>query len=190
MKFHIPNILTLGRIFAIPILVVTFHFEGNRYVWISLAIYFLASVSDYLDGYLARKMNLQSNFGRLLDPIADKLIVSTVILLLVKNDIISGWHIIAAIVILCREILVSGLREFLAKTTESKEDILPVTYLSKIKTAIQMLALGFLIGSPAAATTILPPCQSIGIILLWIASIITMYTGYQYLNKGLRKIED
>lgn len=190
MKLNIPNILTLGRIFAIPILVVTFHYEETKYIWISLAIYFVASVSDYLDGYLARKLNLQSNFGRLLDPIADKLIVSTVILLLVNNDIISGWNIIAAIVILCREILVSGLREFLAKTTETKEDLLPVTYLSKIKTAIQMFALGFLIASPAAATTILPPCHYIGIILLWIASIITMYTGYQYLDKGLRKIED
>jgi len=190
VKLNIPNILTLGRICAIPILIVTFHYEGNKFVWLSLAIYFLASVSDYLDGYIARKMNMQSNFGRLLDPIADKLIVSTVIILLVKNDIISGWHIIAAIVILCREILVSGLREFLAKTTESKEDLLPVTYLSKIKTAIQMLALGFLIGAPAAATTILPYCQPIGIVMLWIASVITMYTGYQYLDKGLRIIED
>jgi len=190
MKLNLPNILTLGRIFAIPILVVTYHYEGSKYVWISLTIFFLASVSDYLDGYFARKMNLISNFGKLLDPIADKLIVATVILLLVKNDIITGWHIIAAIVILCREILVSGLREFLAKTTESKEDLLPVTYLSKIKTAIQMFALGFLIASPAASQTILPPCHSIGIILLWIASIITMYTGYQYMSKGLKKIED
>lgn len=190
MKLNLPNILTLGRIFAIPILVVTFHYESTRYVWISLLIFFLASVSDYLDGYFARKLNMMSNWGRLLDPIADKLIVSTVIILLVKNDIITGWHIIAAIVILCREILVSGLREFLAKTTKSKEDILPVTYLSKIKTAIQMFALGFLIAAPAATKTILPPCQHIGIVLLWVASIITMYTGYQYMSKGLKIIED
>ena len=190
MKLNLPNILTLGRIFAIPILIVTFHFEGSKYVWISLIIYFLASVTDYLDGYFARKMNLFSNFGRLLDPIADKLIVATVILLLVGSDIISGWHVIAAIIILCREILVSGLREFLAKTTETKEDLLPVTYLSKIKTAIQMFSLGFLIAAPAASQFILPPCKEIGIGLLWIAATITLYTGYQYTSKGLKKIED
>lgn len=189
MKFNIPNILTLGRIFAIPLLVISFNHEGNKYVWISLIIFTIASISDYLDGYLARKLNLQSNFGRLLDPIADKLIVASVIMLLVMTDMIIGWNIIAAIIILCREILVSGLREFLAKTTETKEDILPVTYLSKIKTAIQMFALGFLISAPAVEW-FLPQAFVIGISLLWIAASITLYTGYQYMDKGLRKIED
>lgn len=178
----LPNILTYGRIAAIPVIIVLlFPSSDDSVRWFALALFVVASVTDFLDGYLARIWQQQSSLGRMLDPIADKLLVATVILMLVADGTIGGWSLLAAIVILCREVLVSGLREFLAELQVG----LPVTRLAKWKTAVQMIALGFLILGPAGGRVI-PYAVEIGLVLLWIAAIVTIYTGYDYLRAGLR----
>jgi cardiolipin synthase len=146
-----------------------------------------ASMTDYLDGYLARIWQQTSNIGRMLDPIADKLLVSTCLLLLAADPArtIHGWSLWAAIIILCREILVSGLREYLAELKVS----VPVTRLAKWKTTIQMVAIGFLLAGPAGAK-VLPYTVEIGITLLWISALVTLYTGYDYFRAGLKHIID
>jgi CDP-diacylglycerol--glycerol-3-phosphate 3-phosphatidyltransferase len=177
----LPNILTYGRIAAIPAIIVLL-FPGDDFGrWLALALYIVASVTDFFDGYLARIWQQQSALGRMLDPIADKLLVATVILMLVADGTIGGWSLLAAIVILCREVLVSGLREFLAEVQVG----LPVTRLAKWKTAVQMVALGFLVLGPAGGQVI-PYAVEIGLTLLWIAALVTIYTGYDYLRAGLR----
>jgi CDP-diacylglycerol--glycerol-3-phosphate 3-phosphatidyltransferase len=177
----LPNILTYGRIAAIPAIIVLL-FPGDDFGrWLALALYIVASVTDFFDGYLARIWQQQSALGRMLDPIADKLLVATVILMLVADGTIGGWSLLAAIVILCREVLVSGLREFLAEVQVG----LPVTRLAKWKTAVQMVALGFLVLGPAGGHVI-PYAVEIGLTLLWIAALVTIYTGYDYLRAGLR----
>src|SRR5690606_6862541 len=151
--FNLPNLLTYARIMAVPLIVLCFFLEGRLESsdfarWSALFIFVAASVTDYLDGYLARSWKQTSNIGRMLDPIADKLLVATSLLLLVAADTqrtISGWSLWAAIIILCREILVSGLREYLAALKVS----VPVTKLAKWKTTIQMVAIGFLLVGPA-----------------------------------------
>jgi CDP-diacylglycerol--glycerol-3-phosphate 3-phosphatidyltransferase len=181
----LPNILTYGRILAIPAIIILL-FPGDDFGrWLALAIYIVASVTDFLDGYLARIWRQQSALGRMLDPIADKLLVVTVILMLVAEGTIGGWSLLAAMVILSREVLVSGLREFLAEVRVS----LPVTQLAKWKTAIQMVALGVLIIGPAVDDSV-PYAIEIGLVLLWIAALVTIYTGYDYLRSGLRHAMD
>jgi CDP-diacylglycerol--glycerol-3-phosphate 3-phosphatidyltransferase len=177
----LPNILTYGRILAIPAIIILLFPRDDFGRWLALALYVIASVTDYLDGYLARRWQQQSALGRMLDPIADKLLVATVILMLVGEGTIGGWSLLAAIVILSREVLVSGLREFLAEARVS----LPVTQLAKWKTAIQMVALGVLIIGPALQGSV-PYIIEIGLVLLWIAALVTIYTGYDYLRSGLR----
>jgi len=176
MTHSLPNILTLSRIAVIPLIVATFFFDGDSARWFACALFTLAAVTDYLDGFLARRWEVMSNLGRFLDPIADKLLVVTVIVMLASFDRIGAWTIVAAVVIVCREIIVSGLREFLAEVRVG----LPVTQLSKWKTAIQMIALGFLIVGDAAPMAI--PAQAIGEGGLWIAAILTLITGYDYLR--------
>jgi CDP-diacylglycerol--glycerol-3-phosphate 3-phosphatidyltransferase/cardiolipin synthase len=181
-RFSLPNILTYGRCVAVPV-VVGFLFWPDE-VWmrfVALAIFFAAGVSDFLDGYLARIWQQQSSLGRMLDPIADKLLVAAVLLALVADHTIAGWSLWAAIVILCREILVSGLREFLAELNVP----VPVTRIAKYKTTLQLLALGFLIAG-RAGEHLLPGTVLIGLTLLWIAAILTIYTGWDYLRAGLR----
>ena len=145
--------------------------------WTALAIFIAAGISDFFDGYLARAWSQQSSLGRMLDPIADKLLVSAVILVLAANQTISGLTLWAAIVILCREILVSGLREYLAELRVP----LPVTALAKWKTTVQFIALAFLIAGPAGEA-VLPGSITTGIVLLWIAAIVTLYTGWDYMK--------
>jgi cardiolipin synthase (CMP-forming) len=145
--------------------------------WTALAIFIAAGISDFFDGYLARAWSQQSSLGRMLDPIADKLLVSAVILVLAANQTISGLTLWAAIVILCREILVSGLREYLAELRVP----LPVTALAKWKTSVQFIALGFLIAGPAGEA-VLPGAVTTGIVLLWIAALVTLYTGWDYMK--------
>jgi cardiolipin synthase (CMP-forming) len=190
--YSIPNLLTYGRILAIPLIVFCFFLEGTLQStdfarWAALALFTIASITDFLDGYLARIWNQTSNIGRMLDPIADKLLVSTCLLLLAADTekTIAGWSLWAAIIILCREILVSGLREYLAALKVS----VPVTRIAKWKTTVQMLALGFLLAGPAG-DKILPHTTQIGISLLWVAAILTMYTGYDYFRAGLKHISD
>ena len=154
--------------------------------WLALAIFLAASITDYFDGYLARAWQQTSNIGRMLDPIADKLLVSTCLLLLAADeDGIAGWSLWAAIIILCREILVSGLREYLAALKVS----VPVTQLAKWKTTIQMVAIAFLLAGPAG-DKIFPFTTETGLVLLWIAAVVTLYTGYDYFRAGLKHIVD
>jgi cardiolipin synthase len=176
----LPNVLTYGRIAAIPAIVLLFFIWGDVGRWLSLLVFIAASVTDWLDGYLARVWQQQSVLGRMLDPIADKLLVAVVLLLLVSDATIGGWSLIAAIIILSREILVSGLREFLAEVRVR----VPVSQLAKWKTTMQMVALGFLICGPAG-DRIVPYISYIGLLLLWVSALLTLYTGYDYLRAGL-----
>lgn len=190
--FNLPNILTYGRILAVPLVVLCFFLEGRLQSsdfarWSAFGIFILASITDYFDGYLARAWQQQSNIGRMLDPIADKLLVSSCLLLLAADTdkTIAGWSLWAAIIILCREILVSGLREYLAALKVS----VPVTQLAKWKTAIQMLAIAALLIGPAG-DKIVPYWTQLGIAMLWIAAIVTLYTGYDYFRAGAKHIMD
>lgn len=184
--FNLPNILTYGRILAIPALVALLFWPQEFWMrWAALAIYVAAGVTDYFDGYLARAWSQQSALGRMLDPIADKLLVAATLLMLVSDGTIKSWTLWAAIIILCREMLVSGLREFLAEVRVS----LPVSRLAKWKTAVQLIAIGFLIAG-TAGDAVLPAGLTVrlGLALLWIAAIITLYTGYDYLKAGIRHL--
>ena len=143
-----------------------------------------AAITDFFDGYLARAWEQQSALGRMLDPIADKLLVSAVLMILVADGTIKSWSIWAAIVILCREILVSGLREFLAELKVS----VPVSKVAKWKTTMQMIALGFLIAGPPAGEVVLPGTVRIGLGLLWISAILTLYTGWDYMKAGIKHV--
>ncbi|MFN7023104.1 MAG: CDP-diacylglycerol--glycerol-3-phosphate 3-phosphatidyltransferase [Pseudorhizobium sp.] len=188
--YNIPNLLTYARIVAVPIIVLCFFVEGRLASsdfarWTALVLFAVASITDYLDGYLARIWNQTSNIGRMLDPIADKLLVASVLLLMAADGTIAGWSIWAAITILCREILVSGLREYLAALKVA----VPVTRIAKWKTTIQMVAIAFLLAGPAG-DKILPYTTELGIGLLWVAALLTMYTGYDYFKAGLKHMVD
>lgn len=179
MLTSLPNLLTLFRIAIIPALVGLLFIADGPARWAACALFVVAAISDYFDGYLARHRNEVSPLGRFLDPIADKLLVASVILMLVAIGAIRGWVILPALVILCREILVSGLREYLAEIRVP----LPVSQLAKWKTAIQMIALGVLIVGESGPAFL--PVQLIGEIGLWLAAALTMITGYDYLRRGL-----
>ncbi|WP_132805006.1 CDP-diacylglycerol--glycerol-3-phosphate 3-phosphatidyltransferase [Tepidamorphus gemmatus] len=177
----VPNLLTYGRILAVPALVACFYAEGYWSNWLALAIFLAASITDFLDGYLARAWHQQSALGRMLDPIADKLLVAASLMMLVSAGTIGGWSLLAAVIILCREVLVSGLREFLAELRVS----VPVTTLAKWKTTLQMVAIGFLLAGPAG-DAIVPGVSLVGLSLLWISAILTLYTGWDYFRAGIR----
>jgi cardiolipin synthase (CMP-forming) len=184
----LPNLLTYARIAAVPAVVACMYGTGILGVgmwlrWVALAVFITAGVTDFFDGYFARMWGQQSRLGRMLDPIADKLLVSSCLLMLAADDTIKGWSILAAIVILCREILVSGLREFLAELRVS----VPVTQLAKYKTTVQMVAVGFLIAGEAG-DKVLPVTTEIGITLLWLSAIFTLYTGWDYLRAAIRHL--
>ena len=179
----LPNLLTYGRILAIPALVACFFVTGDWGRWAAMWIFIAAGVSDFLDGYLARAWQQQSAIGRMLDPVADKLIVSAALMMLAADGTIAGWSLWAGVIILCREILVSGLREFLGTLSVG----LPVTRLTKLKTFLQMLAIGFLLAG-SAGDKIWPYTTQFGLTLLWIAAILTLYTGYDYLRAALRHV--
>jgi cardiolipin synthase len=185
MATNLPNLLTYFRIALVPAIVICFYIEGDAAHWIALTLFIIAGFTDFLDGYLARAWEQQSNLGRMLDPIADKLLVAVVLIALTWQDVIAGFSLWAAIIILCREILVSGLREFLAELRVS----VPVTQLAKWKTAIQMVALGFLLAG-TAGDKIVPGVTEMGITLLWAAAILTIYTGFDYFRAGIQHLRD
>lgn len=173
----LPNYLTLSRILIIPFVIIFYYLGMNS---LSAGLFVYACITDFLDGYLARTLSVQSNLGRTLDPIADKLLVGAVILMLVEFKAIS---IVPAIAIICREILVSGLREFLAEIRVS----VPVSNLAKIKTAVQMIALFvLLLGESGTSSKIVP---IFGEILIWIAAILTIITGYAYVKSGIKYLD-
>ena len=184
MKLKIPNILTIGRITIVPIFVLTFFIPGFFGDLIPFFLFVIASFTDYLDGLLARLFKEESKLGELLDPIADKILVAAALILLVMNGVIKNYEVIAAIIILTREILISGLREFLAKGSITMQ----VTSLSKLKTFIQMVSIAILLTGDSGNKVINFQdynAQTIGIILLWLSAFLTLYTGYDYLRKGI-----
>ena len=184
MKLKIPNILTIGRIIIVPIFVLTFFIPGFFGDLIPFFLFVFASFTDYLDGLLARLLKEESKLGELLDPIADKILVAAALILLVMNGVIKNYEVIAAIIILTREILISGLREFLAKGSITMQ----VTSLSKLKTFIQMIAIAILLTGESGNKVINFQdynAQTIGIILLWLSAFLTLYTGYDYLRRGI-----
>lgn len=179
----LPNLLTLSRILAIPLVVGTFYLSGDSARWFCCALFSAAGITDWLDGHMARRWEQQSELGRFLDPIADKLLVSaTLFMLVAKGRFSTEWALLPALVILCREILVSGLREYLAGLSVG----VPVSRLAKWKTAIQMVAIGVLIVGDAGWHVI--PVVAIGETLLWLAAVLTLVTGYDYLRAGLSHI--
>jgi cardiolipin synthase len=199
--WNLPNLLTYGRIIAVPIVAGLLLWNDRAAEltglgvltarWIALGIYVLAAITDFLDGYLARLWKLQSSLGRMLDPIADKVLVAIVLLVLCGDQILRGGHVWAAIIILAREVLVSGLREYLGQLRVS----VPVTKIAKWKTTVQLVAIGFLIAGPAgdevvASMTDLALVTWIGIIGLWVAAGLTLYSGYDYFRAGLRHVVD
>ena len=180
----IPNYLTIGRIIIVPIFVFTYYLPGFYGDVIPFALFVLASFTDFLDGLLARMYKEESKLGELLDPIADKIIVATALILLVMDGTIKNYEVIAAIIILTREILISGLREFLAKGKIK----LPVSNLAKLKTVLQMISIALLLSGDTGNKIINFQdynAQTIGIILLWLSAFLTLYTGYDYLIKGI-----
>ena len=184
MLKKIPNILTIGRIIIVPFFVLAFYLPGFYGDLTACVLFVIASFTDFLDGMLARMMGEESKLGELLDPIADKIIVATALILLVMSGTIKHYEVIAAIIILTREILISGLREFLARGQIK----LPVTNLAKLKTFLQMVAIALLL-TGETGNKILNfqdyNAQTIGIILLWLSAFLTLYTGYDYLRKGI-----
>ena len=184
MKIKIPNYLTIGRIIIVPIFVLTFYLPGFYGDIIPFSLFVIASFTDFLDGLLARMYKEESKLGELLDPIADKIIVATALILLVMDGTIKNFEVIAAIIILTREILISGLREFLAKGKVN----MPVSGLSKLKTFLQMFAISILLLGQTGNKLINFQdynAQTIGIIILWLSAFLTLYTGYDYLRKGI-----
>jgi CDP-diacylglycerol--glycerol-3-phosphate 3-phosphatidyltransferase len=177
MKKKLPNILTYSRILIIPLLVLVYLcVKGGISNWLCALLFFYASVTDFFDGYLARAWHAHSNLGKFLDPIADKLLIATCLMLLVGSH---RADMLPALAILCREILVSGLREFLADLRIS----VPVSTLAKYKTTAQMAAIFFLLLGPSV-----PFLQSVGDFLLWAAALVTLFTGYAYLQTGLKHL--
>jgi len=186
----LPNLLTYARIAAVPVVVALLYWqsilEGGLWLrWVALVIFIAAGVTDILDGYFARIWGQMSSLGRMLDPIADKLLVASSLLMLAAEKSIHGWSLLAAVIILCREILVSGLREYLAELRVG----VPVTRLAKWKTVGQMVAIGFLIAGEAG-DKIVPVVTEIGITLLWLSALLTLYTGWDYMRAGLRYVID
>ena len=187
MKIKIPNILTIGRIIIVPFFVISFFLPGFYGEIIPFLLFILASFSDFLDGLLARLYKEESKLGELLDPIADKIIVSAALILLVMNETIQNYEVIAAIIILTREILISGLREFLADIRIK----MPVSSLAKVKTFIQMFSIAILLTGETGNKIINFEdynAQTVGIILLWLSAFLTLYTGYDYVRKGIEHV--
>jgi cardiolipin synthase len=177
----LPNILTYARVVAVPVVAGLLFWPEDAYSrWVALAIFIAAGITDYFDGYFARAYAQQSVLGRMLDPIADKLLVAASLLMLAADHTVAGIHLWAAIVILCREVLVSGLREYLAELKVG----MPVSKVAKWKTVLQLVAIGFLIAGPAGEV-VLPGTIAAGLGLLWIAAALTIYTGWDYLKTSI-----
>ncbi len=176
-KQNLPNYLTIFRVILIPFLLISFYFEKGDIKTISAAIFLIASFSDFLDGYLSRKWHVESRFGAMLDPIADKLLVATALCLVITEE---AWLVIPTVVIICREIFISGLREFLGKSGDIE---MPVSNLAKWKTASQMAATTLLLltsGIIANPTVTINILYYLGCIIFWLSAGLTLYTGYKY----------
>jgi len=181
MMKSVPNILTVGRVFLIPILIASFYLEGRTSYYVATAIFIFASITDYFDGFIAKLYKAQSAFGRMLDPIADKMLVASALVMLIEFDRV---HVLPAIAILCREILVSGMREYMAELKVS----IPVSNLAKLKTSTQMVAISLLLlGDEGTGLKFIP---ILGTILIWLAAVLTIFTGYLYCKQGFKQCID
>jgi CDP-diacylglycerol--glycerol-3-phosphate 3-phosphatidyltransferase len=184
-SLSIPNLLTYARLAAVPALAaLMFFWQGETGRWLAAALFALAGITDFFDGYLARAWSQQSLLGRMLDPIADKLLVGAALLLLVADQTISGWSFWAALIILSREILVSGLREFLVELNVT----VAVSRLAKWKTTLQMLALCVLLVGQSGNALCACNAVNFGLVLLWAAALLTLYTGFDYFRAGLKHL--
>jgi cardiolipin synthase (CMP-forming) len=191
--FRLPNILTILRILLVPVFAFAFALPGETARLVAFAVFCIAGASDALDGFAARKLQASSDFGRMLDPIADKILVAVALMMLVAEGsvrqfnltpgLLSALKLVPALVILAREILVSGLREFLAGARVS----VPVSRIAKMKTAIQMLAIGAMILGPIA-NKVIPGAILGAYVAMWIAAGLTVYTGTSYFRAGLRHL--
>jgi CDP-diacylglycerol---glycerol-3-phosphate 3-phosphatidyltransferase len=193
--FRVPNALTILRILLVPVFVIAFDMPGDGARLTAFIVFAIAGLSDALDGYAARKLHAYSSFGRMLDPIADKILVAVALMMLVAEGSVAQFNLepglasllklVPALIILAREILVSGLREFLGGAAVS----VPVTRIAKFKTAVQMVAIGAMILEPLAMNylpdALVLPYSTIAYVLLWVAAGLTVYTGYAYLRAGL-----
>jgi cardiolipin synthase len=179
MLTTLPNLLTISRIAVIPVVVATFYLPDRWSQWLACGLFVAACITDWLDGHFARRWEQQSEIGRFLDPIADKLLVAATLFMLAATGRIADWTILPALIILMREILVSGLREYLAGVRVR----VPVSRLAKWKTGIQMTAIGFLLVDDAGPSFV--PVKGIGEVLLCIAALLTLVTGYDYFRAGL-----
>ena len=187
MKKRLPNLLTYSRILVIPVIIAAFYWDGKPAYLVPAILFLYASVTDFFDGYLARAWHASSALGRFLDPIADKLLIATCLMMLVAEE---RAPLLPAVAILCREILVSGLREHLAELRVT----VPVSTLAKYKTAIQMIAIFLLLlgeGGPhwlgsMAGHTVRLDAAILGCYGLWAAAALTLVTGYAYLKQGLK----
>jgi CDP-diacylglycerol--glycerol-3-phosphate 3-phosphatidyltransferase len=177
MLRHLPNALTFFRMGAIPLIAIAMWLNFHM---LAFVLYLLAIATDYLDGFIARRLRVTSTLGIMLDPIADKVLAACLLMILTAEQTIANWHLIPALIILAREVLVSGMREYLAGLRVA----LPVTFLAKIKTAFQFAALGLLILAPAVPNDG-GAVYGGGYVLLWVAAAMTAYTGYAYLRAGL-----
>ena len=177
---NLSNILTLMRVAVIPIIVFFIYLKSPFFGWLAFMLFCLASITDYFDGYLARLRNEVTNFGTFLDPIADKLLVASVILILTSKGVIADWETIPALIILLREITVSGLREYLAGIKIS----VPVSRIAKLKTLFQLCALALLILSESL--TNISAISNLGKISLWVAGLLTLYTAYDYIKGSIK----
>ncbi|NOT39289.1 MAG: CDP-diacylglycerol--glycerol-3-phosphate 3-phosphatidyltransferase [Alphaproteobacteria bacterium] len=183
MGDHLPNLLTFARIALTPLFVAAFWLDMPVGRWVVLAVFLIAAITDYADGWLARRRNVESRLGQMLDPIADKLLIACALVMLVYMDDIRGWVIIPALVILAREILVSGMREFLATISVQ----VPVSLLSKMKTVLQVVAIAMLIVAPAIEH-VWGWVHRAGILTLWAAAVLTIYTGFSYVQANLTHV--
>ena len=182
--YSLPNLLTMFRIALVPLFALAFAVPGPAGKLVAFAIFVLAGVTDFFDGLAARRLKSYSDFGRMLDPIADKILVATALMMLVAGGAFDGYKLIPALVILCREILVSGLREFLAGVRVS----VPVSSIAKLKTTIQMIAIAAMILGPSA-NRVVPGALAFAVVLLWVAAALTVYTGAVYFRAGLAHLD-
>ena len=184
LAWSVPNLLTYGRVAAVPAVAGCLFWPEIAWMrWAALGIFIAAGITDFLDGYLARVLSQQSRIGQMLDPIADKLLVSAVLMMLAADHTIAGYSLSAGIIILCREILVSGLREYLADLKVS----IPVSNVAKWKTTLQLVALGFLIAGPSG-DQIVSGITTTGLVLLWVSALLTLYTGWDYFRAGVKEL--
>ena len=177
MIWTLPNLLTIGRVAIVPVIVALLFMPSEVARWLAAGMFVAAAITDWFDGWLARLRDQTSAFGQFLDPIADKILVISVLIMLVADGTMGQAHVIAALLIVGREILVAGLREFLAGAAVN----IPVTFLAKCKTTLQLVATVVLMIAPMTGAVV----EATGLVLVWAAAAATVITGWDYMSRGL-----